>query len=40
MHHLVVLEENTDGVIAATIDSRLAEHLAETHNAWLDANTG
>jgi hypothetical protein len=40
MHHLVVLEENTDGVIAATTDSGLAEHLAETHNAWLDANTG
>lgn len=40
MHHLVVLEENTDGVIAATTDSIMAEHLAETHNAWLDANTG
>ena len=40
MHHLIVLEENTDGVIAAAINSGLAEHLAETHNAWLDANTG
>jgi hypothetical protein len=40
MHHLVVLEENPDGVIAATTDSIMAEHLAETHNAWLAANTG
>ena len=40
VRHLIVLEENTDGVIAAAINSGLAEHLAETHNAWLDANTG